>query len=64
VSRPPSPMQEDLQAEFAAFDRNGDGGISTAEARSDKYLVRSFRILDTSRDGRLQFEEVRKWLDE
>jgi Ca2+-binding EF-hand superfamily protein len=58
------PAQEDLQAEFAAFDTNGDAGISPGEARADKYLARSFRMLDINRDGRLQFEEVREWLDE
>ena len=58
------PAQEDLQAEFAAFDTNGDGGISASEARADKYLARSFRVLDANRDGRLQFEEVKEWLDE
>jgi hypothetical protein len=64
VSRPPVPMQEDLQAEFAALDTNGDGAVSRAEARVDKYLVRAFAALDTNRDNRLQFEELRRWLDE
>ena len=59
-----APAQEDLQAEFAAFDTNRDGGISPREARADKYMARSFRMLDANRDGRLQFEEVREWLDE
>lgn len=58
------PAQEDLQAEFAAFDADRDGGISPREARADKYLARAFRMLDSNRDGRLQFEEVREWLDE
>lgn len=64
TSRHAAPAQEDLQAEFAAFDRNGDGSISPAEARADKYMARAFRMLDASHDGRLQFEEVRDWLDE
>lgn len=59
-----SPAQEDVQAEFAAFDANRDGAISPREARADKYMARSFRMLDANRDGRLQFEEVREWLDE
>jgi hypothetical protein len=63
TSRPPAPAQEDLQAEFAAIDANADGGISPREARIDKYLARAFRTLDANRDGRLQFEEVREWLD-
>ncbi len=63
TSRPPAPVQEDLQAEFTAIDANADGGISPREARIDKYLVRAFRTLDANRDGRLQFEEVREWLD-
>ena len=50
------PAQEDLQAEFAALDRDGDGGVSPREARVDKYLARSFRLLDADRDGHLQFE--------
>ena len=64
TSRHAVPAQEDLQAEFAAFDANGDGGISPREASVDKYMARAFRILDANRDGRLQFEEVRVWLDE
>lgn len=64
ASRHALPAQEDLQAEFAAFDRNGDDTISPREARADKYLARSFRMLDANRDGRLQFEEVSEWLDE
>lgn len=64
VSRPPVPAQEDLQAEFAALDTNRDGAVSRPEARVDKYLVRAFAVLDTNRDRRLQFEELRRWLDE
>ena len=64
TSRHAAPVQEDLQAEFAAFDANDDGGISPQEARADKYMARAFRMLDGNRDGRLQFEEVRAWLDE
>ena len=58
------PAQEDLHAEFAAFDSNGDGAISLREAGADKYMARAFRMLDANRDGRLQFEEVRQWLDD
>jgi len=59
-----APAQEDLHAEFAALDTNGDGSVSPREARADKYLARSFQLLDTDRDGRLRFEELRKWLDD
>lgn len=64
VSRPPTPAQEDLQAEYAAIDTNADGAVSRREASVDKYLLRAFRTLDSNRDGRLQFEEMRRWLDE
>ena len=59
-----APAQEDLHAEFAALDSNGDGGVSPREARADKYLARSFRLLDSDHDGRLRFDELREWLDD
>ena len=64
TSRHPVPAQEDLHAEFAALDANSDGSVSPAEARADKYLARSFRLLDTDHDARLRFEELRDWLDD
>ena len=58
-----SPAPRDHSAEFKALDRNGDGSLSHAEARGDKYLSLAFSSLDADHDGRLDNDEAMRWLN-
>lgn len=64
VSRAPNPAPRDHRAEFNALDRNSDGSVTRSEAAADKYMVRTFRALDTDRNGSLDYDEALQWLDD
>ena len=47
--------------DFASFDRNKDGRVSSAEAATSVELNAAFATLDTNHDTYLSAEEFAKW---
>ena len=48
---------EEAEAEFRSADANGDGYLSTDEARKFPMLARNFQRVDTNGDGRISLQE-------
>ena len=55
--KPQGGVSRDLEQQFKALDRNGDGFISRDELMADKALSGSFNDADKDRDGKLDMSE-------
>ena len=51
---------EDRDKLFRALDRNGDGGLSKAEAAGDLRVIRDFERADADGNGRLDRAEMNR----
>lgn len=55
--RPSGGVSRDLDKQFKAMDRNGDGFLSSEELAADKALAEGFKDADKNGDGRLDLAE-------
>ena len=55
--KPQGGVSRDLEQQFKALDRNGDGFISRDELMADKALSGGFNNADQNRDGKLDMPE-------
>jgi len=56
-AKPQGGVSRDLEQQFKALDRNGDGFISRDELMADKALSGGFNSADGNRDGKLDMPE-------
>lgn len=56
-AKPQGGVSRDLEKQFKALDRNGDGYISRDELMSDKALSGGFNNADKNGDGKLDMSE-------
>lgn len=56
-AKPQGGVSRDLEQQFKALDRNGDGFISRDELMADKALSGGFNNADKNRDGKLDMPE-------
>ncbi|HJR75177.1 MAG TPA: EF-hand domain-containing protein, partial [Luteimonas sp.] len=61
-SLPPDSVVGEYKIDFAAMDKNGDGNLSRAEARSNATLTQEFRAVDVDNNGRLSKNELKGWM--
>jgi hypothetical protein len=57
----PPPRAPESRPEFSALDRNTDGSVDAAEARSYLTLANDFDYADTNNDGRISRREFDRW---
>ena len=62
TSSPPDSVVGEYRIDMAAMDRNGDGRLSRAEARSNATLTAEFAAVDNNRDGALDAHELKGWM--
>lgn len=55
-------VSERFQSLFQSLDRNGDGGVTVAEAQGDLNFLPYFEDMDINRDGIVTAEELRRYL--
>ena len=62
TSSPADSVVGEYKIDFAAMDKNSDGNLSRAEAKSNATLTAEFRAVDNDHNGKLSQAELKGWM--